>query len=222
VLHVHEFLRRHWYNVGLLAGAAGLGFALLGDLSRVQQILLLNFVVLIIHEFEEYGWPGGEPWIMNEVLRNSDRPDRYPLNQNNALIINVFCAYPAYLLAVFFPTTVWLGLAPVIFGFGQFIVHGIVTNMKLKGFYNPGLGSVVLGHFPIGIWYLVEVYARGMISYRDWVLAVISVAAFAAIIMQWFGFTVLVDRNSPYPFAPEEIVRFDRQRRLARIRRKLQ
>jgi hypothetical protein len=51
---------------------------------------------------------------MNEVIQPSDRPDRYPLNQNNALIVNVFAAYPFYLAPVFFPEAIWLGLAPVL------------------------------------------------------------------------------------------------------------
>jgi hypothetical protein len=35
--------------------------------------------------------------------------------------------------------------------------------------------------------------------------------------MKWIGYTVLVDKNSPHPFAPEEMARFSRDRRLARI-----
>lgn len=214
-----NFLRRYWYNLGLLAAVTGLGVVLLGDLSRVQQILLLNFVVLVLHQFEEYGWPGGGPWVMNQVLQPSDRPDRYPVNRNNAMVINVFCAYPFYLLPVFFPQTIWLGLPPVLFAFGQFIVHGVITNWKLKGFYNPGLAAVVLGHIPIGIWYLVEINARGVVHTSDWVLAILYLIAFIAIIMQWLGYKVLVNKNSPYPFSPEEMARFDRDRRLARIGR---
>jgi hypothetical protein len=214
-----SFLRRYWYTVGLLVAAAAISWALLGDLSRVQLILLLNFVVLLIHQFEEYCWPGGEPWIMNEAMQLSDRPDRYPLNQNNALIINVFAAYPFYLVPVFFPQTIWLGLSPVLFGFAQFLVHGVATNIKLKGFYNPGLGAVLVGHIPLGIWYIVEVYSRGMIRGQDWVFAVIYLVGFMAIVMKWLGYVVLVDKDSPYPFAPEEMARFSRVRRLARIGR---
>jgi hypothetical protein len=72
-----RFLRRHWYTVGLFVAASALCWAILGDLSRVQLILLLNFGVLLIHQFEEYGWPGGGPWIVNEATRASERPDRY-------------------------------------------------------------------------------------------------------------------------------------------------
>jgi hypothetical protein len=37
--------------------------------------------------------------------------------------------------------------------------------------------------------------------------------------MMWLGYTVLVDKNSPYPFAPVEMARFSRDRRLARMGR---
>jgi hypothetical protein len=212
------FLRRHWYTVGLLVAAAALCWVLLGNISRVQMILLLNFVVLILHQFEEYGWPGGGPWIVNEAVRESDRPDRYPLNQNNALVINVFAAYPFYLLPVFFPGTVWLGLAPILFGFGQFLMHGIFANIKLRWLYNPGLAAVVLGHIPLGIWYLSEVRISGW----DWAFAVIYMIGFMVVGMLWLGYTVLIDKNSPYPFAPEEMARFNRDRRLARMGRSSQ
>ena len=51
---------------------------------------------------------------------------------------------------MFFPTVIWLGLAPVLFGILQFVIHGIVTNAKLRSLYNPGSAAVVLGHIPIG------------------------------------------------------------------------
>ena len=60
------------------------------ELSTVQWILLLNFAVILIHQFEEYRYPVGEPWILNEVFQPKGGPvDRYPLNQLNATFINV-------------------------------------------------------------------------------------------------------------------------------------
>jgi hypothetical protein len=215
-----KFLRRHWYSLGLLAGSTALFLAFLGDLSRVQQILLRNFVVLTIHQFEEYGWPGGGPWIMNEVMQPSDRPDRYPLNQNNAFFINVAFAWPPfYLLPVFYPQVVWMGLAPVLIGFAQFVMHGVIGNIQMKSIYNPGLAGVVFGHVPLGVWYIVEAYRQGTITGRDWLFAALYMAAFGAVFMQAIGYKLLGPKDSPYPFAPEEMARFDRERRLARIGR---
>ena len=113
-----NLIRRHWYNIGLIV--AILCIVLLPfiweSMSFLQIVLLLNFIVILIHQFEEYGLPGGEPTIMNTVLQQSPTPDRYPLNQNSAMVTNVVTAYLFYLLPVFFPNIVWLGLAPIIFG----------------------------------------------------------------------------------------------------------
>lgn len=61
---------RHWYDVGLGVAIAVFAAGVVLDLSVLQQILLLNLAVLFLHEFEEYGWPGGLPTFLNEI-----RPD---------------------------------------------------------------------------------------------------------------------------------------------------
>jgi hypothetical protein len=214
-----RFIRRHWYSLGLAVAFICVLWAFVGALRTVQLILLLNFVVLLLHQFEEYAWPGGEPWIINEVMQpKGNRPDRYPLNQNNAFVINVPLAYSFYLIPVFFPDTVWVGLAPVLFGFGQFVGHSVANNRKLKSLYNPGLAAVVLGHVPLGVWYVREVHTRNMISIWDWAFAILYMALFIVVGMLKVGYGILADEDSSYPFAPEEMERFERRRRLARIR----
>src|SRR5947209_4876735 len=75
-------------------------------------------------------------------------------------------------------TAGWLGLAPVLFGFGQFIVHGVVTPRKLGSFYNPGLAAVLLLHFPIGGFYLYHLHADGVIKPWDWIIGIAYLAMF--------------------------------------------
>ena len=36
------------------------------------------------------------------------------------------------------------------------------------------------------------------------------------IVMRWIGYSMLVDKNCPYPFAPQELARFSRDCCLAR------
>ena len=79
--------------------------------------------------------------------------------QHNDLFINVWAAYPFCLVPVFFPNAFWLGLSMVLFALGQFVVHGVVMNWKLRSLYNPGLGTVVFGFLA---WYLFEVYFTSM------------------------------------------------------------
>src|SRR4051794_27529008 len=114
-----KLLRRHWYNIGAVVAFATLSYAAIKwrQMNVSSLLLLLNFVALLLHQFEEYGWPGREPAILNMVLQTSDRPDRYPLNQNSAMVLNVLAAYGFYLIPVFFPNVYWLGIAPTLFGF---------------------------------------------------------------------------------------------------------
>ena len=107
-------------------------------------MLVLGFALVPLHEFEEYGWPGGEPAIMNKVIQPSKRPDRYPLNQNSAMVVNV-AWYPFALVAAIFSGQVWLGLGTLLFWVGQFVIHGVVTNKKLKTVYNPGVLTMLSG-----------------------------------------------------------------------------
>jgi hypothetical protein len=210
---VMAWYRRHWYDAGLGAALAALVCGVLVDLDVLQQILLLSFVVLVLHEFEEYGWPGGIPTFMNEVMRPGGPPDRYPLNQNNSMVINVFAAYPFYLLPIFVPDVIWLGLAPILFGFLEVLLHGVAGGIKAKALYNPGLLTVV-PWLILGIWYLIEVYHQGVITAASWWTAVGYLMAWIVLFLALVTYVWLADRQSPYPFAPEEMSRFERYRRL--------
>lgn len=214
-----NFIRRHWYDIGLGLALITLTLQAFLRIKGLQLILLLNLVVLFLHQFEEYHWPGGFPWIFNEVVkRHGDSPaDRYLLNQNSAAFINIM-AWPFYLVPTLFPGTIWLGLGQVLFGLvGQVIFHGVVANLKLKTWYNPGLAAVLLGHVPLGIWYLAEVAGHGLVQWRDWLFALLYLGTFIGIVMQLIGFRLLASKTSPYHFTPKEMGRFDRERRLRRI-----
>ena len=115
---------RHFYDVGIGCAIIALACGVLADLDTLQQILLLSFAVLCLHEFEEYGWPGGFPGFMNRVMfpkilgrlgKESGPSDRYILNQVNSTWVNVVAAYPLYVVPIFFPGLIWLGLAPILF-----------------------------------------------------------------------------------------------------------
>ncbi len=136
------------------------------------------------------------------------------------MVINVFAAYPFYLLPVFFPTEIWLGLAPTLFGLLQFVVHGIVVNVKMKSLYNPGLATVVLMHIPIGFYYLYYVHACDLVSAWDWVLAVIYMVAVQYFLMFKLGYGWLADRESRFPFTAEEMRRFNVPEKLECLNRK--
>lgn len=213
---IMRFITRHWYNIGgvVALGAIAVLVFYWNDLEMLVRLQLMSFIAILVHQFEEYGWPGGGPAIMNGVIRKSDRLDRYPLNQFSAMLGNVLIAYTVYLIPVFLPNVIWLGLMPMLFGFAQFPAHGIVGNLKLKSIYNPGLAAVVFLHIPVGMYYIYYVVANGLVSSRDWVIAII----YMAIVLGLFGvltYKVLPDRDSEYPFDKVEMERFHGAERLA-------
>jgi Protein of unknown function with HXXEE motif len=213
-----SWYRRNWYWVGGIVAAAVLVYVAVawGDLSVLRRVLLLNFALLAIHEFEEYGWPGGEPAIMNKALQPSATPDRYPINQNSGMIVNVVAAYPFLLAPAIFTGQIWLGLAGVLFWVGQFVVHGILTNAKFKTVYNPGMLSTLVG-LGLLVYYAYYVESNDLASVWDWVGGVAAMAAFAFVVLLKMGYGWLADENSPYPFTEAEMRRWNVDARLARL-----
>jgi hypothetical protein len=214
-----KFFRRHWYEIGGIIAIGAIAYLVFAwnQMDIIDRLLLMSFIAILAHQYEEYGFPGGEPAIMNMALQNSDLPDRYPLNQNSALITNVLVAYTVYLLPVFLPHVIWLGLAPMLMGFAQFAVHGIMTNRKLKSIYNPGLGAVVFLHFPIGIYYIYYVVSNGLVHGTDWILSLIYLAFIAGVIVNGLTYKVLANRNSKYPFDQAEMERFHVKEKLEKM-----
>lgn len=211
------YYRRNWYY---LAGAAVVATAALmvvgGHLfSPIQAILIYSFMALLVHQFEEYALPGGEPAVLNVVFYGEKRDyDRYPGNRQNAMIVNTL-AYPFYLAPIVFPDLIWLGLAQMFFGFFQFVGHGIVMNVRGRSWYNPGLASVVLLHVPIGIWYIHFVLVRALAGWTDFMFGALAFVLATALLVV-APVQLLKDRKSPYPFSREELERFDMLDKLKR------
>jgi len=205
-----SFMRKNWYYAGgvlFVALAFLVGF--FGDLlNPLSKILTLSFMALLVHQFEEYATPGGFPPVFNIALMGEKEvPERYPLNRSSCVTVNVFCAYPFYLLAVLFPNLIWLGLAQVLFGVAQLLFHGIVINLKIESWYNPGLASAAFLHVPIAIFYISYVYAHGLMQPWYWIVG-IALTVLSAFLIILLPVQLLKDRNSEYAFSAEEMQRF--------------
>jgi hypothetical protein len=215
-------LTRHWYNIGgvVAIGAIICLIILWNDLNMLIRLQTLNFIAILAHQFEEYGWPGGEPAITNIVMRNGgDIPDRYPLNQFSAMLTNILVTYIVYLLPIFLPNIIWLGLMPMLFGIFQIAAHGIVTNFKMKSIYNPGLGAVLLLHFPIGFYYIYYITQNGLASWLDWVFAV-AYLLFLMLAISIGTYKLLPNKNTKYVFDAGEMERFHVKEKMERLRMK--
>lgn len=213
-----KFYCRHWYSVNLVFIPILLVMLILNwDTFEVQQnLVLLNLIFLLIHQFEEYGFPGGEPMIMNYVLQGSDIPDRFPLNQFSAMFTNVFTGAILYGMPFFFPEYIWLSAGPMLFNFGQLMVHGIMTNRVMKSIYNPGLGAVVFLHLPVSVYFFCYVIQNNLIQPMDWIKAIIFTVLCAALAVGWMTYVLFASKKTKWMFDKEELLRFDVEKRISK------
>ena len=76
--------------------------------------------------------------------------------------------------------------------------------------YNPGLGAVMLIHVPCGIYYLWYVISNHLASGTDWLFGILYMIFMIGVLTVFLTYKVLGDKNSKYPFSPEECERGDR------------
>lgn len=212
------FYRRHWYELGLIPVTITLLWLSLSwdAIGWTQRLVTLNFIAMLLHQFEEYGWPGGFPGLANGVLFKSSKPDRFPLSALTASVNNFCLSYVMYGIAAAFPSAGWLGIAGALLGFGQVFAHGWMENRALKSLYNPGLATAIFLFLPIGVAYLWIGQTSGFFSGWDWTFGLIYLVVFMAI-FQWWSFRYMPDENSAYPFSPEEMARFDAPAKIQRL-----
>ena len=77
--------------------------------TGMTLLLWLSLGSLFLHQVEELRFPGYFPGMANAVMFKSDMPDRYPLNANSGMLINVVFEWGGYLLAaLLWKQAMWL------------------------------------------------------------------------------------------------------------------
>lgn len=194
------FLRYHWFDVGIiLSGVVG-AYVLLAKLPVLVLLLWAALGATFIHQAEEYRYPGYFPGVINSIMFSSKKPDRYPLNANTALVVNLPVGWLAYFFAAAFNVgAMWLGIAVMLAALGQFILHGFAFNIRGKMLYNPGMITSIVLYLPIAAYYFYLVITEGAASVQDWILGVVLAVALAYLgifkVIDW-----MKDENTPYVF----------------------
>lgn len=203
-----NFLRKHWYDLGIfLAGIVLLLLSFLyPHLTNYQLVMWISLVSLFFHQFEEYRLPGNFPGMLNSVVFKSEIPDRYPLNTNTALIINVFIGWSVYLMAaIFAENAIWLGLAAILISFGNIVAHTFLFNIKGKTFYNAGMLTCWVFFVPC-IWFFFHViYTENLVTAKDYYIGipigiVLNIVGILKMI-EW-----LADKNTSYKFEHKNLL----------------
>lgn len=207
-----HFWRTHWFDLGALLAlplAAWL-YAHRAGLPTIQLILGLNLLALLLHQAEEYRWPGYFPGMLNAALYRSAAPDRYPLNPQTALLVNVGIGWVSYALAaVFYQQAPWLGIATVLVSVGNVAAHTLLFNLKGRTWYNPGLDTALLLFLPLAIWFSRILLTQHLATPAQWATGVAAGAA-----LNYLGILKLIDwladADTPFRFERRQLRPEDR------------
>ncbi|MGA9190324.1 MAG: HXXEE domain-containing protein [Anaerolineales bacterium] len=190
----------HWFDVGMGLAVLASGYVLTASLNTLSVLLWANLIALFLHQFEEYRFPGTFPGMMNTVMFNSPHPDRYPLNTNTALVINVSVGWLAFLMAALLGAgALWLGIATMLVSIGNVLAHTFLFNIKGGTRYNPGMLTAITLFAPIAISFGYVVVVGSSATPIDWALGLVL-----GVVLNYIGILKLIDwlkdEDSPYVF----------------------
>ena len=197
---VLNFLRFNWFNLLPALVISLLSGLLFTQPLSMELLLWLSLGSLFLHQMEEWGYPGYFPGMLNTALFSSDIPDRYPLNANSGMIVNVFFGWGSYVLAaLFWRQAFWLVFATMMVSIGNIVAHTLIFNIKGKTLYNPGLITSWLCFAPIVYFFFDTVMVDHLATPLDWTIGlVLGVALNYFCIYKMILW--LADRNTPYVF----------------------
>ena len=156
-MNEHKFWFEHWPKAGIVAAAFLLLLLFLNSKAPIgsfEWLYWLSLPLYMIHQFEEYVYPGGFKEELNKVLLNENSSSEI-LTDKAALVINLGFIW------ILTPVLIVLGVISVVFpvilmtlvAFNGFI-H-LVVSIRFKR-YNPGLIASLLFNIPLGLYVLIS------------------------------------------------------------------
>lgn len=208
-----KFLRNHWYDLGIVLGLFGIVLVWLffNSFSKYELLMWISLITLFFHQAEEYRIVGTFPGMINHKMFKSKLPDRYPLNTNTSLIINVCFGWFLYVLAALFAeSTIWLGMATIFVSFGNVMAHVFLFNIKGKTFYNAGMASSVLLFIPCVYYFFEIIITESLVTTKDYIIGIPL-----GLIINYFGIlkpiVCLADKHTTFIFQQRQLLPQDRK-----------
>ncbi|MCA9891392.1 MAG: HXXEE domain-containing protein [Anaerolineae bacterium] len=151
-----KWLKRDWAKTGLILSIFLFVFltVFVQKSDFVLYLILLQTPLYMLHETEEYVFPGGFAKFFNMDIFKLDTPDK-PLDENFVFFVNILLIW--IILPVFgllSASDYQFGLWIPYFSFFAGVAH-IALAIKAKKRYNPGLVVSLLLNIPVGIWSII-------------------------------------------------------------------
>ena len=158
------WLKKEWAKVGLILSIYlfVMLFVFVRKYDFVLFILLLQTPLYMLHQTEEYIFPGGFGKFFNTKIFNLATEDK-PLDENFIFYVNVILIWivlPVFglLSTLNYSFGLWLPYFSLFAG----VAH-IALALKARKLYNPGLLMSLFINIPVGLWSILYIMGQGLI-----------------------------------------------------------
>lgn len=164
-----DLIYKNWAKAGLLISLAILAYIYLiqkQTVALLDKYILLNLAFLMLHQFEEYVYPGTFKDYFNNRLYNPFGFFRNKLTDKAILWVNVIFGWGMNILVLVFLNTNPVAVMAVI---GIVFINGIVhffVTFKTRD-YNPGVVTGAILFIPLGIYSYTKLSTVGLVKQID-------------------------------------------------------
>ena len=172
----YKWLKKDWAKVGLILSIFLLVFlfVFVREYDFVVFLLLLQTPLYMLHEVEEYIFPGGFGKYFNTKIFKLETEDEPIMDENFIFFVNISLIWVALPLFGLLSTLDYrFGLWIPYFSFFAGISH-IILAFKAQKLYSPGLVVSLLINIPVGMWSIFYLINEGILSnfflnYHFWI-----------------------------------------------------
>lgn len=161
----YRWLKRDWAKTGFILSIFLFVFLIVfvKNSDFVLFLILLQTPLYMLHETEEYVFPGGFAKFFNVEIFKLETTDA-PLGENFIFYVNVTLVW--IILPVFGLLSIQdyrFGLWIPYFSFFAGVAH-IALGLKARKLYNPGLFVSLTVNIPSGLWSVMYLHKKGIIQ----------------------------------------------------------
>jgi hypothetical protein len=162
----YKWLKREWPKTGLILSIFLFVFlfVFVRESDTVVFVILLHTPLYMLHQTEEYVFPGGFGRYFNTDIFKLDTEDG-PLNENFIFAVNILLIWVALpVFGILSTINYQFGLWIPYFSFFAGISH-ILLAIKAGKLYSPGLIVSLLLNIPIGLWSILFLINQGILTH---------------------------------------------------------
>jgi len=166
IYEYYQWLKKEWAKVGVILSVFLFVFlfVFVRKSDFVVFILLLQTPLYMLHQTEEYIFPGGFGKYFNTKIFNLETEDK-PVDENFIFFVNVILIWIVLPLFGLLSTINYqYGLWIPYFSFFAGIAH-VALAIKAKRRYNPGLIISLLVNIPVGLWSILYLLNKGLLNH---------------------------------------------------------